>query len=68
MKYLQVEGHNNLYRDPKTNSILNKNEKGYEEYQVKEYLNDAFRNIVYKYNPKLDKNKIHEEKTPYYVK
>lgn len=35
MKYLQVEGHNNLYRDPKTNSILNKNEKGYEEYMTK---------------------------------
>lgn len=32
MKYLQVEGNNNLFRDPHTNSILNKNARGYEEY------------------------------------
>lgn len=32
MNYLQVEGHGNLFRDPQTNSIVNKNSKEYEEY------------------------------------
>lgn len=35
MNYLQVEGHSNLYRDPKTNSIMNKNARGYDEYVSK---------------------------------
>ena len=43
-------------------------EKGCEEYQIKEYLKDAFRNVVHKYNPELENNKIYDEKTPYYVK
>ena len=32
MDYLKVEGHSNLYRDPKTNSIVNKNSTQYQEY------------------------------------
>ena len=32
MNYLKVEGHSNLYRDPKTNSIVNKNSTQYQEY------------------------------------
>ena len=32
MDYLKVEGHSHLYRDPKTNSIVNKNMAEYREY------------------------------------
>lgn len=32
MEYLKVEGHTHLYRDPKTNSIINKNMSEYQEY------------------------------------
>ncbi len=32
MDYLKVEGHSSLYRDPKTNSIVNKNSTQYQEY------------------------------------
>ena len=34
MTYLKVEGHTGLYRDPKTNSIVNKNSTGYHEYMT----------------------------------
>lgn len=32
MEYLKVEGHTHLYRDPKTNSIVNRNMSEYQEY------------------------------------
>lgn len=32
MDYIKVKGHNNLIRDPKTNSILNTNMSEYNEY------------------------------------
>ena len=32
MNYLKVDGYSNLYRDPKTNSIVNKNMTEYQEY------------------------------------
>lgn len=32
MEYLKVEGHTHLYRDLKTNSIINKNMSEYQEY------------------------------------
>lgn len=32
MDYLKVKGHTHLYRDPKTNSIVNKNATAYNEY------------------------------------
>jgi hypothetical protein len=32
MEHLKVEGHTHLYRDPKTNSIVNKNMAEYREY------------------------------------
>lgn len=32
MDYLKVDGHTHLYRDPKTNSIINKNTTQYREY------------------------------------
>ena len=34
MPYLKVDGHSGLYRDPKTNSIVNQNETGYNEYMA----------------------------------
>ena len=47
MKYLQVEGHGNLFRDPQTNSIVNKNARAYEEYvskrKVKSEENQKYR-------------------------
>lgn len=32
MDYLKVEGHNNLLRDPNTNSIINNNMSDYQQY------------------------------------
>ena len=32
MEYLKVEGHNNLIRDPNTNSIINTNMSEYQQY------------------------------------
>lgn len=32
MDYLKVEGHDGLFRDPKTNSIINTNMAEYQEY------------------------------------
>lgn len=32
MNYLKVDGYNHLYRDPKTNSIINRNMSEYQEY------------------------------------
>lgn len=32
MDYLKVEGHNNLLRDPNTNSIINTNMSEYQQY------------------------------------
>ncbi len=32
MEYLKVEGHNNLIRDPITNSIINTNMSEYQQY------------------------------------
>lgn len=32
MNYLKVEGHNNLVRDPNTNSIINTNMSEYQQY------------------------------------
>lgn len=40
MKHLKVEGHSNLYRDPKTNSIINKSSSQYDEYITKRSLKD----------------------------
>lgn len=46
MKYLKVEGHSNLLRDPNTNSIINNNMSEYEEYLLRrETKNDENRKI-----------------------
>lgn len=34
MEYLKVEGHNNLVRDPITNSIVNTNMTEYQQYLI----------------------------------
>jgi hypothetical protein len=49
MDYLRVEGHSNLLRDPKTNSIMNDNAKAYEEYvsrrKAKDKENQKIQNL-----------------------
>ena len=35
MEHLRVEGYTNLYRDPQTGSIINKNKSQFEEYMTK---------------------------------
>ena len=40
MKHLKVEGHSNLYRDPRTNSIINKSSSQYDEYITKRSSKD----------------------------
>lgn len=38
MDYLKVEGYSHLYRDPKNNSIINKNMTEYQEYVSRKNL------------------------------
>ena len=40
MTYLKVEGHTGLYRDPKTNSIVNRNNSEYNEYMSRKKIKD----------------------------
>ena len=40
MTYLKVEGHTGLYRDPKTNSIVNRNNSEYNEYMSRIKIKD----------------------------
>jgi len=46
MKYIKVEGHSNLMRDPHTNSIVNANMSEYQEYLLRrETKNDENQKI-----------------------
>lgn len=49
MEYLKVEGHNNLLRDPRTNSIINTNMTEYQQYlarrNVKNEENEKLQNL-----------------------
>lgn len=49
MDYLKVEGHSHLYRDPKTNSIINRNMSEYQEYvsrkNIKSEENQKIQNL-----------------------
>jgi hypothetical protein len=49
MNYLKVEGHSHLYRDPKTNSIINRNMSEYQEYvsrkNIKSEENQKIQNL-----------------------
>lgn len=38
MKYLKVEGHSNLVRDPKTNCIINNNTTEYNHYLMRKEI------------------------------
>lgn len=49
MEYVKVEGHTHLYRDPKTNSIINRNMTEYQEYvsrkNIKNEENQKIQNL-----------------------
>ena len=63
MNYLKVDGHSHLYRDPKTNSIINRNMSEYQEYvsrkNMKNEENQKIQNLeVDLANMKNDLNEI----------
>jgi flagellar biosynthesis component FlhA len=63
MNYLKVEGHNNLLRDPHTNSIINTNMTEYQQYlarrNVKNDENQKLQNLEEDMsNMKSDLNEI----------
>lgn len=63
MGYLKVDGYNHLYRDPKTNSIVNRNMSEYQEYisrkNVKNEENQKIQNLEEDFaNMKNDLNEI----------
>jgi len=49
MKYMKIEGHSNLLRDPKTNSIINLDQSQYQNYvsqrEVKSKENEKIQNL-----------------------
>jgi len=65
MSYLKVEGHSGLYRDPKTNSIVNQNATGYNEYISQKNMRDNGNDKIDDMKDDLDnlKNEINEIKS-----
>ena len=65
MSYLKVEGHSGLFRDPKTNSIVNQNDTGYNEYMTQKKLRDSENDKIDNMKDDLDnlKNEINEIKS-----
>ena len=65
MSYLKVEGHSGLYRDPKTNSIVNQNSTGYNEYITQKNMRDSGNDKIDNMKDDLDnlKNEINEIKS-----
>ena len=65
MSYLKVEGHSGLYRDPKTNSIVNQNATGYNEYIAQKKLRNNENDKIDNMKEDLDnlKNEIGEIKS-----
>ena len=65
MSYLKVEGHSGLYRDPKTNSIVNKNSNAYNEYMTQKSLRNSGNDKIDNMKDDLDKlkNEINEIKS-----
>ena len=65
MSYLKVEGHSGLYRDPKTNSIVNHNSTGYNEYITQKNMRDSGNDKIDNMKDDLDnlKNEINEIKS-----
>ena len=44
MSYFKVEGHSGLYRDSTTNSIVNRNATGYNEYMTQKKMRNKWQN------------------------
>ena len=65
MAYLKVEGHSGLFRDPKTNSIVNQNATGYNEYIAQKKLRNSGNDKIDTMKDDLDnlKNEINEIKS-----
>ena len=65
MSYLKVEGHSGLYRDPKTNSIVNQNGTGYNEYISQKKMRNSENDKIDHMKDDLDnlKNEINEIKS-----
>ena len=65
MTYLKVEGHTGLYRDPKTNSIVNRNNSEYNEYMSRKKIKDKEMEKVYTMEQDLHdlKSEINEIKS-----
>ena len=65
MSYLKVEGHSGLYRDPKTNSIVNQNSTWYNEYISQKNMRDSGNDKIDNMKDDLDnlKNEINEIKS-----
>ena len=65
MSYLKVEGHSGLFRDPKTNSIVNQNATGYNEYITQRKLRNNDNDTIDHMKDDLDnlKNEINEIKS-----
>ena len=65
MTYLKVEGHRGLYRDPKTNSIVNRNNSEYNEYMSRKKIKDKEMEKVDTMKEDLDnlKSEINEIKS-----
>ncbi len=65
MSYLKVEGHSGLFRDPKTNSIVNQNGTGYNEYISQKKMRNSENDKIDHMKDDLDnlKNEINEIKS-----
>jgi len=65
MSYLKVEGHSGLYRDPKTNSIVNQNSTAYNEYMTQKSRRNSGNDKIDNMKDDLDKlkNEINEIKS-----
>ena len=65
MSYLKVEGHSGLYRDSKTNSIVNKNSTAYIEYMTQKNMRESENDKIDNMKDDLDnlKNEINEIKS-----
>lgn len=65
MSYIKVEGHENLIRDIKSNSIINTNMNEYNEYIIRRKTKDEENQKIQNLEGDIDniKNDLHEIKT-----
>lgn len=59
MKHIKVEGHSDLYRDPNTGAIINKNKSEYDVYTMAQKARMTDRERIN--NIESDMNKIKDE-------